>query len=76
MVSHLSSYVLTAVVPTNISETEFDADSRLAIYTVTGMPVFKGQASAFDSDKLSFGEVYIVCETKSDGSTITRKVFK
>ena len=69
-------YVLTAAAPTNISETEFDADSRLAIYTVTGMPVFKGQASAFDSDKLSLGEVYIICETKSDGSTTTRKVFK
>ncbi len=69
-------YVLTAAAPTNISETEFDADSRLAIYTVTGMPVFKGQASAFDSDKLSLGEVYIICETKSDGSTTTRKAVK
>jgi hypothetical protein len=40
------------------------------------MPVFKGQASDFDSDKLSLGEVYIICETKSDGSTTTLKVFK
>lgn len=67
-------YVLTAAVPTNISETEFDAGSRLAIYTVTGMPVFKGQASAFDSRKLSLGEVYIICETKTDGNATTRKV--
>jgi hypothetical protein len=69
-------YVLAITVPTDISETEFDAGSRLAIYTVTGLPVFKGQASAFDSRKLASGEVYIVCETKADGTTTTRKVFK
>ena len=76
---HLGSLhrpLVISALATDISETEFDADSRLAIYTVTGMPVFKGQASAFDSDKLSLGEVYIICETKSDGSTTTRKAVK
>jgi hypothetical protein len=67
-------YVLVTTAPTDISETKFDDDSQLAIYTVTGIQVFKGQAAAFDSRKLLHGETYIINEIKSDGTATTRKV--
>ena len=67
-------YVLTAAAPTDISETKFDDDSQLAIYTVTGIQVFRGQAAAFDSRKLLHGETYIINEIRSDGTATTRKV--
>ena len=57
-----------------ISETVFDARSQLVVYALTGQVVFRGQASDFDRHSLSLDGIYIINETKFDGSVICRKV--
>ncbi len=67
-------YVIGASGFTDISETIFDARSQLVVYALTGQVVFRGQASDFDRHSLSLDGVYIINETKFDGSVICRKV--
>ena len=67
-------YVIGASGFTDISETIFDANSQLVVYALTGQVIFRGQASDFDRHSLSLDGIYIINETKPDGTVTCRKV--
>ena len=70
----LNPYVIKAEGLTDISETVFDANSRLVVYSLSGQVVFKGQASDFNRHRLPLDDVCIVCECKPDGTMKTSKM--
>ncbi len=70
----LNPYVIRTSELTDISATVFDARSQLVVYALTGQVIFRGQASDFDRHSLSLDGVYIINETKFDGTVTCRKV--
>lgn len=74
---HLGSLrrpLVISALATDISETLFDADSRLAVYNLSGRLVYNGRSADFDRHSLPLNTVYIIREIKTDGTVNTRKV--
>ena len=67
-------FVLSPSVLTDISETVFDASSQLVVYALTGQVIFRGNASDFHRHSPALDGIYIVNETKPDGTVTCRKV--
>ena len=65
-------FVIQTSEATDISEALFDARSQLVVYAITGQVVFRGKASDFDRHSLSLDGVYIISETRPDGTVISR----
>ena len=66
--------LVVSAMATDISETVFDANSRLAVYNLLGRPVYQGSAGDFDRHSLPMNSIFIIREIKTDGTINTRKV--
>lgn len=69
-----SPLVIGATITTDISETVFDASSRLSVFNLSGRQVYSGSYADFDRRNLTQNVVYIFREIKTDGTVNTRKV--
>jgi hypothetical protein len=69
-----SPFVIGATITTDISETVFDASSRLSVFNLSGRQVYSGSYADFDRRNLTQNVVYIFREIKTDGTVNTRKV--
>ena len=59
---------------TDIASLLFAPDSRLAVYSLTGLVVYQGKAAQFDTSRLTSSGIYIIQETTADGQILFRKV--
>lgn len=66
--------LVISAMATDISETKFDADSRLAVYNLSGRQIYSGRYADFDCCSLTLNAIYIFREIKTDGTVNTRKI--